>query len=128
MYQHIDFLSLSILTVNVVWEAQFPAMFGSDTYLHCNISDEVSNCSKKTRQWYGGPRHRSLCYNNNCTISNKYEVMKQSRCQYTLMIRNFSEQDVNCDYTCSYGVSQKRRNLSLDEHRFICKQLICFLN
>lgn len=127
MYQNNVFFPLSLLTVNVVWEAKFPAVFGNDTYLQCNISDEASNCSKKTRQWFGGPRHRPLCYNNNCAISDKYKVMEQPNCFYTLMIRNFSELDVNCDYTCSYGVSQKRRNLTLDEHRFICKLHICFL-
>lgn len=105
--------------VDVVWEAKLPAVFGNITYLECNISDTAFNCSKKTRQWFGGPRHRSLCYENDCTVSNKYEVMKQPSCLYTLMIHDFSELDVNCEYTCSYGVSRMRQNLTLDENRFI---------
>ncbi|XP_071162759.1 uncharacterized protein [Mytilus edulis] len=105
--------------VDVVWEAKLPAVFGNITYLECNISDAAVDCLKKTRQWFGGPEHRSLCYNNNCTVSNKYEVMKQSSCLYTLMIHNFSEFDVNCDYTCTYGVSRMRQNLTLDGKRFI---------
>lgn len=105
--------------VDVEWEAKLPAVFGNTIYLECNISDAAFDCLKKTRQWFGGPTHRSLCYNNNCTVSNKYEVMKQSNCRYTLMIRNFSELDVNCDYTCSYGVTRMRQNLTLDENRFI---------
>lgn len=105
--------------VDVVWEADFPAVFGNVTYLQCTISDAAFNCSKRTRQWIGGPKYRSLCYEDKCAISNKYEVMKQPNCLYTLMIRNFSEQDVNCEYTCSYGVSRMRRNLTLDEKRFI---------
>lgn len=125
MYQNNFFLSSSLLTVVVVWEAKLPALFGNVTYLQCNISDEVSNCSKKTFQWIGGPMHRSICYNNNCTIFDKYEVIKHV-CMYTLLIHNFSEKDVNCDYTCSYGVSRMRRKLSLDEKNFICKYKVIY--
>ncbi|VDI68834.1 Hypothetical predicted protein [Mytilus galloprovincialis] len=110
---------LSLLTVKVVWKADFPAFFGNITYLQCNIFDTADNCTQSTRQWIGGPRYRSLCHENKCDSSNKYEIMNQASCLYTLMIRNFTEQDVNCEYTCSYGVSRNRKNLTLDEERFI---------
>ncbi|CAC5390335.1 unnamed protein product [Mytilus coruscus] len=113
------FTYICILTVDVTWDAKLPAFFGNVTYLQCKISDTSFSCNKSLRQWYGGPNYGSLCYEDKCTASNKYEVMKQSRCQYTLMIHDFSDRDVNCEYTCLYGISKMRRNLTLDEKKFI---------
>lgn len=107
--------------VDVTWDAEFPAFFGNVTYLQCKISDASFRCNKSLRQWYGGPNYGPLCYEDNCTASNKYKVMNQSRCQYTLMIYDFSDRDVNCEYTCLYGISNMRRNLTLDAKKFIYK-------
>lgn len=114
--------STCILTVDVTWDAKLPAFFGNVTHLQCKISAD-NDCAKSPRQWYGGHIYDSLCYEDKCTASNKYEVMKQSRCSYTLMIHDFSDKDVNCEYTCLYGVSNMRRNLTLDENKFICKYI-----
>lgn len=105
--------------VDVMWDAKLPVVFGNVTYLQCNISDTTFDCSNGPLQWIGGSKYEPLCYEDNCPTSKKYEVMKQSCCLYTLLIHNFSELDVNLDYTCSYGVSRMRRNLTLDEKRFI---------
>lgn len=105
--------------VNVQWQAKFPVVFGNVTYLQCNISDTAFNCTNKDRQWIGGPKYEGLCYEDECPTSKKYQVMEQAKCVYTLMIYNFSESDVNCEYTCLYGASKMRRNLTLDEKRFI---------
>lgn len=120
--------NLCILTVNLYWEAKLPVVFGDVAYLQCQISDASFDCTKSLRQWYGGPDYSSICYDSTCAASNKYEVMKQPRCQYTLIIYNFSERDGNCEYTCLYGISFMRRNLTLDEKKFICKYNQCVLH
>ncbi|XP_063427166.1 uncharacterized protein LOC134710704 [Mytilus trossulus] len=105
--------------VDVEWALNLPTFFGNVAYLQCNISDTASNCANKDRRWIGGPQYDGLCYENECPISKKYKVMNHPRCSYILMIYNFSESDVNCEYTCFYGASKNRRNLTLDEKNFI---------
>lgn len=111
------------MAVKVEWKIESPVVFGKVAYLICRISDQVHNCSRRLRQWLGGQHYGSLCYNNKCNISlSKYNVMNETTmCLYTLMIGNFSEHDVNCEYTCSYGVSRMRKNLTLDTMAFRCK-------
>lgn len=121
-YQNNNFFLLCLIsTVHIEWETTFPAEIGNIAYLQCNISDTASNCTSKSRQWIGGLKNDGLCHENECPTFKKYKVMKQPRCWYTLMIYNFSESDINYDYTCLYGASKMRRNLTLDENKFICK-------
>lgn len=109
----------TISAVHIEWETTFPAEIGKIAYLQCNISDTASNCTSKSRQWIGGLKYDGLCHENECLTVKKYNVMKQPRCWYTLMIYNFSESDINYDYSCFYGASKMRRNLTLDENKFI---------
>ncbi|CAC5370248.1 unnamed protein product [Mytilus coruscus] len=114
-------MHVTVLAVNVDWQIKSPVSFGKNAYLTCNISDQNFNCTRHLRQWLGGENYGSLCYNNKCKASlEKYDVLQvETRCEYILEIERFSEHDVNCDYTCSYGIWRKRKKLTLDEMEFI---------
>lgn len=120
----------TVLAVNVDWQIQSPVSFGKVAHLNCKISDPNFNCSRQLRQWLGGEHYGSLCYENKCNASEKkYNIVQtENMCVYTLMIERFSEHDVNCEYTCSYGIWRKRKHLTLDEMKFICKYIHCLYN
>lgn len=109
-------------SVDVEWHLMSrPVIFGKPISLMCTIDDTPHNCSQFLRQWLGGPTYRSLCTEAICSNSLKYEVLNQLPCSYTLKVHNFSESDVNCDYTCLYGVFNNRKTLILneDDYRYI---------
>lgn len=106
----------------VLWTVKSSVIFfGKTAELECVVSDSVNFCNKTLRQWYGGNPYGVLCRNGACRNQGKYEEQQNSMCSYTLMINNFSESDVNCEYTCAYGVHRSRKMLKLDNEHFSCK-------
>lgn len=108
-------------SVYVSWNLQSsPAIFGSTAYLICRITDDANSCLKSKRQWLGGPNYGPLCQDVGCGDGTKYEIMHQSNmCNYTLIINRLSAFDVECDYTCSYGVNNMRKTLKLNGEDFL---------
>lgn len=96
-------------------------LFRKTAELTCVISDYDHSCNRTIRQWYGGNPYVFLCRDGACRHQGKYVEKQDSMCKYTLKIYNFSENDVNCDYTCAYGVQSSRKMLKLDKKLFACK-------
>lgn len=118
-----NFISvLYYLDVNVSWNMKSNmTLFRKTAELQCVISDNDSSCNRTLRQWYGGNPYGFLCRDGACRHQVKYVEKQDSMCKYTLKIFNFSENDVNCDYTCAYGVHSSRKTLKLDTKHFACK-------
>ncbi|CAC5407924.1 unnamed protein product [Mytilus coruscus] len=97
-----------------------PAIFGQNTVLTCHLEDISTNpkdCS--VRQWSGGPDHRGLLYNGYSSDSNKYkEDVNLGSFDFSLIIKNLTESDINVNYTCSCGFHTSTNNLSLNENSF----------
>lgn len=106
--------------INIEWElTSRPVIFGNTTMLLCNISDPSNTCSGTLLQWLGGKKYGWLCSDTSCVRNMKYEVVKPTECLYTLLIHNFSESDVNIDYTCLYGIFNDRKALLLNQEDYL---------
>lgn len=123
-WTHVLFI-ISLLTaiscqdITVTWNMKSNmTIFGKTAELECAISDYINSCNGDLRQWYGGKPYDFLCRNGDCRNNAKYFERKEAMCKYTLTIYNFSENDVNCEYTCSYGVYRSRKMLKLDGQHF----------
>lgn len=123
-WTHVLFM-LSLLTaiscqdITVTWNMKSNmTIFGKTAELECAISDYTNSCNGNIRQWYGGKPYDFLCRNGDCRNNAKYFERTEGMCKYTLTIYNFSENDVNCEYTCSYGVHRSRKMLKLDGQHF----------
>lgn len=109
-------------SVNVTWNMKTkPAIIGNDVILECVISGEDQSCDKYPRQWYGGANYGLLCEDKMCRNNKKYKEVTISSCEHHLVIDNFTEQDLNQNYTCSYGIVNDRKGLALKDGPFECK-------
>lgn len=97
-----------------------PVIFGNTAELSCFIFNYDTTCTDELRQWIGGQHYNSLCQNMRCSDDTKYHVKLRTACSYTLMISNFSIDDVNCDYACFYGTHSYRKHLQLNSNDFVC--------
>lgn len=97
------------------------AYFGQTVVLDCMIPDKLKPCTGSLYQWYGGNPYAFLCRDEVCRNGTKYLAKKDSLCKYSLEISRFSENDVNCEYTCTYSVHRGRKLLKLDDEHFVCK-------
>lgn len=102
-----------------------PVKFGHTANLSCYIKNNDNSCNQKLRQWLGGREYSSICQNMKCSDDDKYHVTVTTPCSYTLIISNFSMNDVDCDYSCFYGSTSYRKRLPLSKS-FICKYL-CYV-
>lgn len=101
----------------VMWNlTSNPVKFGHTAKLSCYINNNDNSCKQKLRQWLGGREYSAICQNMKCSDDNKYHVTVTTPCSYTLMISNFSMNDVNCDYSCFYGSTSYRKRLPLSKN------------
>lgn len=111
-----------LFAANVTWNLKTkPAIFGGDVKLECIISNKEHSCKEYIRQWYGGVHYGLLCEDGMCRNDLKYEEVNISSCIYHLVIHNFTEQDLNQNFTCSYGIFNERKGLTLKDGPFECK-------
>ncbi|XP_063416911.1 uncharacterized protein LOC134699233 [Mytilus trossulus] len=94
-----------------------PVVFGKDVQLACAANDtEIPLDQHPSRSWSGGPFNKILCMNAiSADLSKYYEVIGKDRYEYILVIKNFSEADVGCEYKCIVGVDETRKTLQLNE-------------
>lgn len=114
------------LSVLVTWyTATKQVIFGKDVILTCYTGHALLNSKDcPVRQWSGGPDHNGLMYNGYSSNEEKYEEEANlSTNQFSLKIKNFSESDVNVNYTCSCGFSTFTQKLILNNTHFHCKFL-----
>ncbi|XP_052074625.1 uncharacterized protein LOC127712279 isoform X2 [Mytilus californianus] len=111
--------AMSCAEFNVTWNMKTnPAIIGNNVILECVIFGEEHSCDEYPRQWYGGVNYGLLCEDGMCRNNKKYKELNISSCIYRLVIHNFTEQDLNQNYTCSYGIFNERKGLTLKDGPF----------
>ncbi|CAC5397109.1 unnamed protein product [Mytilus coruscus] len=97
-----------------------PVVFGKNVRLACAANDtEIPLDQHPSRSWSGGPFDKVLCMNAiSADLSKYYEVLGKDRYEHILVIKNFSEADVGCEYKCIVGVDKTRTTLQLNEEDY----------
>jgi hypothetical protein len=76
------------------------------------------------RQWYGGHKDKLLLYNKVSRNVTKYEDRTNlSSTEFSLVIKNYTESDLNINYTCTCGVKPYTGCLGLNDNNFIGKYI-----
>ncbi|CAG2248494.1 unnamed protein product [Mytilus edulis] len=107
--------------IDMYWKiSSVPAIFGQNIVLTCHLEDILTNPKDcPVRQWSGGPDRRGLVYNGYSSNNNKYEEDKNfGSFDFSLIIKNLTESDINVNYSCSCGFHSSTHNLSLNENWF----------
>lgn len=104
---------------NLHWTInKLPVVFYSDVTLSC-IVPASRPCCEKTRKWKRG-RGRSqklILFNGSSANSSKYqEVVKKNG--FDLVIKDFSEDDMNVNYSCFYEFLSYSKNLTIEEESY----------
>ncbi|CAC5384098.1 unnamed protein product [Mytilus coruscus] len=97
-----------------------PPIFGQNTVPTCHLEDILTNPKDcPVRQWSGGPERRGLMYNGYSSDKNKYEEdLNFGSFEFSLIIKNLTESDINVNYSCSCGFYSSTSNLSINENWF----------
>ena len=96
-----------------------PVIYGDNIILTCK-TDRRGSC--RVRQWFGGHKNKILLYNNGSVDATKYEEkMNVSSTEFSLVIKNYTESDININYTCSCGFELYTKRLGLKD--FIGKHI-----
>ena len=104
-----------------------PVIYGDDIILTCktgHVLTERAECP--VRQWYAGHKNKILLYNKVSRNVTKYEDRtNMSSTEFSLVIKNYTESDLNINYTCSCGVKLKSytKFLGLNDKDFIGKYI-----
>ena len=93
-----------------------PVFYGDNIILTCKT--DRSPC--QVRQWFSGHQKKILLYNNGSVDATKYEDrMNLSSTEFSLVIKNYTESDLNINYTCSCDFKSYTKRLN--DNNFIGK-------
>lgn len=91
---------------------------------------ELKTNNHSTPTWTGGANYSTIAFHGSTADKNKYRVTnihRNDQFESVLEIFTFGENDVNCDYSCSFGFHENRRRLRLTNENFICECLNSFI-
>ena len=99
-------------------------MYGENIILTCKtghvLTDRRDAC--RVHQWYSGKKR--LVYNGVPIDTTKYEDRTNvSSTEFSLVIKNYTESDLNISYTCSCGFKSYTTHLALSDKDFIGKYI-----
>jgi hypothetical protein len=101
-----------------------PIIFGKTAQLLCApVTPNISSNSSNVTAWIGGKVYSILIYNGGNADRTKYEGIQRwqrGKFESILQIYKFDEMDVNMDYSCSIGILEHRKRLSLVPDEFEC--------
>ena len=101
-----------------------PIIFGKTAQLLCApVTPNISSNTSNVTTWLGGKDYSILIYNGGNADRTKYEEIQRwqrSKFESILQISKFDEMDVNVDYSCSIGIVEHRKRLSLVPDEFEC--------
>lgn len=82
--------------------------------LVCNISD-TTNCDMNSaiRIWSRGTKQQILSMNGKSTNESKYTT-DEGKNEFSLIIKHFSQEDVNHKYSCSHGFDRNFKILAIN--------------
>lgn len=90
--------------------------FGTNVTLKCGVQklSILQNLDQHPRWVIKGLTHVQ-CYNEHCSDDGKYSMIVKNHTQsFYLVIHNFSETDLNINYSCSFGFKTSSKNLTDD--------------
>ncbi|VDI47622.1 Hypothetical predicted protein [Mytilus galloprovincialis] len=109
--------------VSATWKlTTLPVSFGKHTVLRCFIDNAVvgNDSHPRVRQWTGGQYYNMLCTDGGCGDPNKYEMLiRNTSKEFDLLIHNFSNSDLNYNYTCTCGFDSCTKNLSVEPNHIM---------
>jgi hypothetical protein len=102
-----------------------PVMYGDNIILTCKTGHVLTDKVKcLVRQWYGGQKDQLLLYNKVSRDVTKYEDRTNlSSTEFSLVIKNYNESDLNFNYTCTCGFKSYTKRLSINDNNFIGKYI-----
>ena len=84
------------------------------------LTDSGGAC--RVRQWYSGKKR--LLYNDASVDATKYEDRTDvASTEFSLVIKSYTESDLNINYTCSCGFKSYTTRLGLSDNNFIGKYI-----
>lgn len=96
-----------------------PIVFGQTATLGC-IAEKDNET--RLRSWHGGRYNIPLTVGNVSNYPTKYkEVTTHRPFGSKLLIFNFNEDDVDCEYKCTIGLQEDSHRLILNKRDFLCK-------
>ncbi|CAG2197252.1 unnamed protein product [Mytilus edulis] len=104
-------------SANVEWKLKESQIkIGKSLNLECTASpNTMQNVS---RRWTGGVKNRLLCFNGVTTNPQKYIETSESASRYILQIKETSEDDLDCPYSCRFGFQSDEKILYVTEDNF----------
>lgn len=111
------FLFFHGTSANVHWKMkENMIVLGEPVNLECTTSsNKIRNVS---RRWTGGAQNRLLCFNGVATNPGKYKEIEESSTKYTLRIKETTEDDLDCPYSCRFGFQSDEKILYVTENNF----------
>lgn len=98
----------------VYWIVQTnPVIFGQNVTLFCITANVENVCMKCPTRWYGGTKLSLLSYNGYPSKNKKY-VPSTGRDGFGIVITQFDREDLNVNYSCSFGPYFDKKNLTED--------------
>lgn len=104
--------------VLVKWEiSELPVVFGRDVKLFCNTSAVTVKSINSTRRrtWFGGPDNKILSVDGVSFDPSKYSVEMYHN-GFSVIIKHLSIEDINHEYSCSYGFDEYSNSLSIEDN------------
>ena len=100
-------------------------MYGDTIILTCKTGYVLTNRTEcPVRQWYSGHTDKLLLYNEVSRDVTKYEDRTNlSSTEFSLVIKKYTESDLNINYACSCGIKSYTRRLGLNDSNFIGKYI-----
>lgn len=95
-----------------------PAIFEENVKLTCSFGDDC-NCPSAHRKikWTGGQQNKLLLYDGVSKYPLKYTESLETD-SFSLIIKNFSKEDINVNYACHCGFNSFKKELSLNKDEF----------
>ncbi|CAG2197248.1 unnamed protein product [Mytilus edulis] len=92
-------------------------VLGKPLNLECTTSS--TNNRNVSRRWTGGAQNRLLCFNGVTTNPQKYKETEESSYKYTLQIKETTEDDLDCPYSCRFGFQADEKTLYVTKDNFV---------
>ena len=101
-----------------------PVIYGDNIILTCKTGHVLTNRRDacRVRQWYSVQKR--LLYNDVSLDATKYENRKNVlSTEFSLVIKHYTESDLNINYACSCGFKSYTKRLGLSDNNFIGKHI-----
>jgi hypothetical protein len=102
-----------------------PVIYGDNILLTCKTGHVLTDRVEcPGRQWYGGQKDKLLLYNKVARDATKCEDRTNlSSTEFSLVIKNYTESDLNINYTCSCGFKSYTKLLGINDEDFLGKYI-----